>query len=276
MEYTETLYEVSDNVATITLNRPEKLNAWTGTMERQYRHALADAEGRDDVRVIILTGAGRGFCAGADMNHLADISQGGQSGSPASSDPMAQPGQSGNPREDYKKHYSFPLGVSKPIIGAINGAAAGLGFVHALYCDIRFASDKAKFTTAFVSRGLIAEHGISWMLPRLIGINNAMDLILSGRVITAQEALDMGLVGKVVPHDELMDTVREYAQNMAIYSSPRSTKVMKRQIYDALFTDLSTATDVADEAMRASLGCDDFKEGVKSFVEKRAPVFTGK
>lgn len=275
MDYQEILYDVSENIATITLNRPEKLNAWTGRMELEYRHALADAEDRDDVRVIILTGAGRGFCAGADMSMLSGLAE--RDGERDAVDvEVAQPGQGNGPiREDYRKHYSFPLSVKKPIIAAINGAAAGLGLVHTLYCDIRFASDTAKFGTAFVQRGLIAEHGISWLLPRLIGLNNAMDLLISGRIILADEALRMGLVGRVVPADELMETVRDYAKRIAVYSSPRSTGIIKGLVYDAQFSDLATAIDAADVEMAKSLACKDFKEGVASFVEKRTPAFTG-
>lgn len=275
MEYQAILYDVDDQIATITLNRPDRLNAWTNQMERDYRHAMADAEERDDVRVIIVTGAGRGFCAGADMDMLAGIGKGDYK-APEMTTPEAHPGQGNGCRPDYTKKYSWPLGVQKPIIAAINGAAAGLGLVNALYCDIRFASETAKFCTAFVRRGLIAEHGISWMLPRLIGMNNAMDLLLSGRVIMADEALAMGLVGKVYPADELMDAVRAYAKELAVYSSPRSTGIIKQLAYGALFTDLGSAIEAADKEMAESLGCDDFKEGVKSFVEKREPAFTGK
>ena len=275
MDYQDILYDVSEQIATITLNRPDRLNAWTSQMEIDYRHALADAETRDEVRVIIVTGAGRGFCAGADMSMLSGIAENDGMRAQKETD-IAQPGQANGPiRADFKKNYSFPPAVRKPIIAAINGAAVGLGLIHTLYCDIRFASDKAKFGTAFVQRGLIAEHGISWMLPRLIGLNNAMDLLLSGRIIQADEALRMGLVGRVVPAEELMDTVREYAKQIATYSSPRSTGIIKELVYDALFTDLATAIDEADKAMLTSLACNDFKEGVASFVEKRVPEFTG-
>ena len=275
MDYQDILYDVSEQIATITLNRPTRLNAWTNQMEIEYRHALADAETREEVRVIIITGAGRGFCAGADMNMLSGIAENDGLRAQKETD-IAQPGQAnGAIRADFKKNYSFPPAVQKPIIAAINGAAVGLGLIHTLYCDIRFASDTAKFGTAFVQRGLIAEHGISWMLPRLIGLNNAMDLLLSGRIILADEALRMGLVGRVVPAEELMDTVREYAKQIATYCSPRSTGIIKKLVYDAQFTDLATAIDEADKAMIPSLACNDFKEGVASFVEKRIPEFTG-
>ena len=270
MQNNELLYEVSDRIATLTLNRPDRLNAWTGQMELEYREALAEAEKSDEVRVIILTGAGRGFCAGADMAGLQSTAEGGESSGGSKREAM-QPGQGNGVSDNYKKHYSFPPAVSKPIIAAINGAAAGLGLVNALYCDMRFASDKAKFTTAFVRRGLIAEHGLSWLLPRLVGMHNAMDLTLSARVITAQEACEMGLVGKVFPADELMGAVREYAKDLATFSSPRSMGITKRLLWDAQFQTLGEAIDAADKEMALSLSTDDFREGVASFVEKRTP-----
>ncbi|MEK7793552.1 MAG: enoyl-CoA hydratase [Candidatus Hydrogenedentota bacterium] len=277
MEFTEVLYDVSDKIATVTLNRPDKLNAWTSTMDRQYRRAMADAESRDDVRVIIVTGAGKGFCAGADMGLLQAIgSDNATVGGNGSGEPLAEPGLKNNPRADFRAHYSWPPSVHKPIIAAINGAAAGLGFVHALYCDMRFASDTAKFTTAFAQRGLIAEYGLAWLLPRVVGMHNAMDLLLSARVIKADEAHSMGLVGKVFPHNDLMPAVREYAKQLTTLSSPRSHAVMKRQVWDAQFTDLASALDLAEKEMLESLACSDFREGVASFVEKRAPQFTGK
>jgi enoyl-CoA hydratase/carnithine racemase len=278
MTYKEILFDVRDQIATITLNRPEKLNAWTAIMESEYRHAMAEAESREDVRVIVVTGAGKGFCAGADMSMLSGIGQGNYE-APQGLAPEAAPGQhngSNATRLDYTKKYSWPLAIEKPIIAAINGAAAGLGLVNALYCDLRFAADTAKFSTAFVRRGLIAEHGISWLLPRIVGIDNALDLLLSGRTFLANEAKAMGLVTRVVPAGELMDTVRAYAKELAVWSSPRSTAVMKRQIYATLFSDLATAIDVADAEMMKSLACDDFREGVASFIEKREPAFTGK
>lgn len=273
MQNKEVLYEVSDRIATLTLNRPDKLNAWTGQMEVEYREALAEAEESGEVRVIILTGAGKGFCAGADMAGLQSQAKG-RNGSNGSRREAVQPEHVNGVSDNYKQHYSFPPAVSKPIIAAINGAAAGLGLVNALYCDMRFASDKAKFTTAFVRRGLIAEHGLSWLLPRLIGMHNAMDLTLSARVITAQEACDMGLVGKVFPADELMGAVRDYAKELATFSSPRSVGITKRLLWDAQFQTLGEAIDAANKEMALSLSTEDFREGVASFIEKRTPEWS--
>ena len=268
----EVLYDVKDRVATITLNRPEKLNAWTANMELEYRAAFAEAARDKDVRVILVTGAGRGFCAGADMGLLQSVMTGNVT--PGGGEHHHAAAVIGNPsRDDFKKLYSFPLAVPKPVIGAINGAAAGLGLVHALYTDIRFAADTAKFTTAFSQRGLIAEYGLAWLLPRLIGMHNALDLMYSARVITGTEAYDMGLVNKVVPADKLMEEARDYAIQLATLASPRSMGVIKRMAYEAQFQTLGEACDVAVDEMLQSLASDDFREGVASFLEKRKPSF---
>jgi enoyl-CoA hydratase/carnithine racemase len=163
--------QVDDGVALITLNRPERLNAWTDEMERAYFAALDECAASEHVRVIVVTGAGKGFCAGADMQQLQDLSDGSLSDS----------------EREARRPQSFPLSVPKPIIAAINGACAGIGLVQALMCDIRFGAEGAKFTTAFARRGLVAEHGISWILPRLVGPARALDLLLSGRVLLAGE-----------------------------------------------------------------------------------------
>jgi enoyl-CoA hydratase/carnithine racemase len=278
LEYQQIVYEVSEGLATVTLNRPEKLNAWTAHMEGEYRHALAAAEKDPDVRVIIVTGAGRGFCAGADMDLLSGLSQGRSLERVAGDEepPPASPGERPEVREDFRMLYTYPPAIQKPIIAAVNGAAAGLGFVHTLYCDVRIASDRARFGTVFARRGLIAEHGISWMLPRLIGVQNALDLLYSGRMIDAAEALAIGLVRRVVPHEDLIPTVRAYALELATLSSPRSIAIMKRQVYDALFQDLATANAVANDEMVRSFETEDFREGVASFLERRPPKFTGK
>ncbi len=274
MAYEQILSEVNDGVATITLNRPEKLNAWTGTMAEEVQDAMADAGKRADVRVIVLTGAGRGFCAGADMNNLSDISESGSTGSPENMRPVnIEDGL--NVSMDFKQRVSYFPQVPKPIIAAINGPVAGLGLVMTLYADIRFASDSAKFTTAFAKRGLIAEHGISWMLPQLIGLSNALDLLLSSRLIDAEEALHMGLVNKVIPTQDFQQAVRDYATEIARYVSPRSTKVMKQQVYNAQFQTLAEAIGTGNEEMVRSFDTEDFKEGVAHFIEKRHPKFTG-
>ena len=193
MAHEHILYDVADGVATITLNRPDRLNAWTGTMYREVRQAMRDASDDGAVRVIVLTGAGRGFCAGADMDALQGIQSSGRNAAPVDEpfDPSAP--------SDFAKTYSYFPAVPKPIIAAINGACAGLGLIVTLYADLRFASDAAVFTTAFSRRGLVAEHGISWLLPRLVGIANAADLLFSARRVSAAEAREIGLVNRVFP-----------------------------------------------------------------------------
>lgn len=241
MAYSEILYDVDGPVATVTLNRPQALNAWTGTMEEEVRAALTEASADDGVKAIILTGAGRGFCSGADMGNLNSIQEGASSGGPTSDSVRAVdnavPGGLHLPA-DFSMRYTYFPTVPKPIIAAINGPAAGLGLIMSLYCDVRFASDAAVFSTAFARRGLIAEHGISWILPKLVGHANALDITLSGRKFDAVEAKDMGLVSKVFPMESFMDEVKAYALELANLSSPRSIRVMKKQIYGALIQSL--------------------------------------
>jgi enoyl-CoA hydratase/carnithine racemase len=274
MPYEHIKFEKQDSVATITLNRPDKLNAWTRTMERDVRSAMDEAEQDDAVRVIILTGAGRGFCAGADMGLLSSIEDGSEKREPGAVYGTRPYNVAVQP--DYQTQYSYFPSISKPILGAINGPAAGLGMVVSLYCDMRFASRDAIFMTAFAKRGLIAEHGISWMLPRLIGHSAALDLLLSSRKVTAEEAHRLGLVNQVYDADALMPAVQAYAADLARNVSPRSMTVMKRQVYNAQFQSLSEAVAVGNEEMLKSFESDDFKEGVAHFIEKRAPKFSGR
>ncbi|MEC9347694.1 MAG: enoyl-CoA hydratase [Pseudomonadota bacterium] len=279
MSYSEITYGVDNGVATVTLNRPAQLNAWTRHMDGEVRAAMTEASQDDSVRAIILTGAGRGFCAGADMNLLGDIqdetaSMRGRIASVSAVD-NAMPGGLSLP-SDFAQRYSWLPTIPKPVIAAINGPCAGLGMVISLFCDVRFAADAAVFTTAFSRRGLIAEHGISWMLPTLVGHANALDLLLSGRKITADEAKDMGLVNKVVPLPELMDFTRAYAAEMATLVSPRSIRVMKTQVYRAMLQSLEEAILIANSEMPGSFDSEDFKEGVAHFVQRRAPKFTGR
>src|ERR1700704_2646699 len=184
--------------------------------------------------------------------------------------------QRANVRADFQKKYSYFPSLEKPVIAAVNGAAVGLGFIITLYCDLRFASDTARFGTAFAKRGLIAEYGMSWLLPRLIGPANALDLLFSARIVDGAEAARLGLVNQVFPQAEFMEKVRAYAKDLANSVSPRSMKVIKQQIYNAMFQSLGEAFEAAEEEMVKSLQCEDFKEGVAHFLEKRAPVFTGR
>lgn len=277
MAYEQILYTVADRIATITLNRPDKLNAWTATMEREARAAVEQGETDDTVRVIVLTGAGRGFCAGADMSLLGAVAKQGvteQVKGRALHNTAAEP--QGHVREDFQKKYSYLLATKKPVIAAINGPVVGLGLVIALYCDLRFASDAAHFSTVFARRGLIAEYGMAWMLPRIVGHSNALDLLFSGRTVDAAEALRMGLANRVFPHETFLDQVYAYARELTSKVSPRSLAVIKRQVYEAMFQSLREAFDVSEREMLASLDSLDFKEGVAHYLEKRSPSFVGR
>jgi enoyl-CoA hydratase/carnithine racemase len=252
---------VEDGVATLTLNRPERLNAWTDEMENAYFGLLDQCAASGDVRAIVVTGAGKGFCAGADMHQLQQLSG-------------AADAEGANGRARIQRRpQATPLSVPKPIIAAINGACAGIGLVQALMCDIRFAARAAKFTTAFARRGLVAEHGISWMLPRLVGPARALDLLLSGRVLLGDEAAELGLVNRAVEPEELLDFAVGYARDLARNCSPSSMATMKRQVYTDLQRPLADAVADADRLMLESFAKPDFAEGVASFVESREPTF---
>src|SRR3984885_14182706 len=234
----ESLYQVADRIATITLNRPDKLNAWTAIMEREVRSAVEEAERDENVRVIVLTGAGRAFCAGADMSILSTVAEKGLDAARTAQAVQKTHSKPDGVRDDFRHKYSYFPAVTKPMIAAINGPVVGLGLVIALYCDIRFASDAARFGTAFARRGLIAEYGMAWMLPRLVGHANALDLLLSARMIDAAEALRMGLANALHPREVFLEKVKEYAVDLASNVSPRSMRVIKRQVYDAMFQTL--------------------------------------
>ena len=273
-------YAVADRVATVTLNRPDRLNAWTGTMETELRAAMAGAARDDDARVILLTGAGRGFCAGADMSMLQ--SSAGESPEEAAARRreeaelrVAIPNRLDVPG-DFSRRYCYFPSVPKPVIAAVNGPAAGLGMVMSLYCDVRLAGDAAFFTTAFSRRGLIAEHGIDYMLVNLVGPAAALDMLLSARRVGAAEALQRGLVNAVFPAESFAADARAYALELAGSVSPRSMRVMKEQVWRTLGLRLGDAVRIANEEMIASLASEDFREGVAHFVEQRAPAFTGR
>jgi len=251
------LRSIEDGVAVLTLNRPDRLNAWTREMEHDYFQALEECGADEEVRVIVVTGAGRGFCAGADMGDLQALGSGGVE----------------LPESDGRRQQSFPRSIPKPVIAAINGAVAGIGLVQALMCDLRFAAAGAKFTTAFARRGLVAEHGISWILPRLVGPARALDLLLSGRIVLAEEAAELGLVNRVVAPEALMDETLAYARDLAANCSPASMAAMKAQVYADLDRDADTALAEANRLMVESFTRDDFREGVASFVERRPPAF---
>jgi enoyl-CoA hydratase/carnithine racemase len=258
---------LADGVAVLTLNRPDRLNAWTGEMENAYFGLLEECGRSDEVRVIVVTGAGRGFCAGADMNELQELGENGLDSKigAGAADPSRALAE--------RRPQSFPHSIPKPIIAAINGPCAGIGLVQALMCDLRFAAKGAKLTTAFARRGLVAEHGISWILPRLVGPARALDLLLSGRVVLAEEALELGLVNRALAPESLIEETLAYARELAVQCSPASMAAMKRQVYADLDRGLDDALEQADRLMLASFSGPDFVEGVTSFVERRDPSF---
>ena len=271
--YEEIIYEVSDPVATITLNRPAALNALTAKMLAEIRHAVAAAEQDKSVVGIVLTGAGRGFCPGMDMNALDSMSSGSSGAKDDLSHLQASPGDA-EMGENFRLAYTYLMSVRKPIIAAINGACAGLGFAIATLADLRIVERQAKFSTAFSQRGLIAEHGVSWTLPRLIGSGNALDLLWSARKFNGEEAKEIGLAERLVETGEALATAQEYVRNLAASAAPVSLQVMKSQVYRHLNLPLGEAIAETNDWMAQSLTKDDFREGVRSFIEKRPPQFT--
>ena len=270
--YQEIIYQVDDPVATITMNRPDQLNAFTTRMLAEIRHALAEAENDERVVGIILTGSGRGFCAGMDIGSLDNMS----SGSGGSGDDLsALAAAPGDPDlgENFQVAFTYLLSVRKPIVAAINGACAGLGFVFALLSDLRFVERQAKFSTAFSQRGLIAEHGASWLLPRLIGSGKALDLLWSSRKFDGEEAERLGLAERLCETGEAVATADSYLRELAASASPTSLRVIKAQVYRHMNMGLAEALRESNAWMDESLKREDFREGVRSFIERRPPRF---
>lgn len=251
------LESLEDGVLTISFNRPESRNAWNHQLEDALKNALNAADADPAVKVVVLTGAGKTFCPGPDPQA---ISSGASHRQVTASD------------DDFGQRYSYMLGLRKPVIAAINGAAAGVGLCLTLYCDLRFVAENARVTTAFARRGLIAEHGAAWMLPRLVGWMNATDLLLSARVLTAREAETLGLA-RCLAADGFLAAVQAYARDLAQNCSPRSMMIIKRQLRDAWFQSLAQATAVSTRETEQSLAAPDMAEGMASFVQKRPPQF---
>ena len=245
-----------NGVLLMTLNRPDRLNAWNNALEDQYFDLLDEAENDPEVRAVVITGAGRGFCSGADLDDLRLAE---------TFDPDA-PLPTRRPR-------NYPMSLRKPLIAAINGAAVGLGLVEALYCDVRFASPSAKLITAFARRGLIAEYGISWLLPRVVGQSRTLDLLMSGRTVLGDEALRIGLVDYVVEPEQLVEAAMTYAVDLAANCSPTSMAIIKDQVRRDQESSLEDSIIRADSLMFESFVGADLKEGVASYSERRPPRF---
>lgn len=253
------LCSINNRVAVLTLNRPDRGNAWTVPMEMEYFDLLRECERNPQVQVIILTGAGKSFCPGLDTSDLGNIAA----------------GKTAVPSTD-RRPSTYPTTISKPIIAAINGACAGIGLIQTLVCDVRFAAAGVKITTAFARRGIMAEHGIAWLLPRIVGTGRAMDLLLSGRVILSEEALELGLVNRVFPREDLMAETVAYAEDLAANCSPIAMATIKAQVYAAAESSMEAARSQAiglwNDRHRSH---PDFREGIQSYVEKRPPHFAG-
>ena len=275
MSFQEVIYQVEDGVAVVTLNRPDRLNAMTLTMAGEIRAAMQQASDDTAVRVIVLTGAGRGFCAGADAARL----QSRASGDAVDEDqtlPFTGAIEGGLDLPDaFAAKYAWIASVPKPVIAAVNGPAVGVGMVLPMFADIRFAADTARFGTAFTKRGLVPEYGLAWLLPRLIAPSKAFDLLYSARLVDAHEALEMGLVDRVYPTNELQAAVMDYAREMAKGVSPRSTRVVKELVYQGLDQDFDKAMARSLDEMAEAGKSDDFREGIAAWKDKRAPDFTG-
>jgi enoyl-CoA hydratase/carnithine racemase len=263
-------YEVRDRVATVTLARPHRMNAWTGTMHAEYRACVAEAEDDRSVRVLVVTGEGRAFCAGADLEALDANADAGRYDDGLRGD-VAHPGYGIRPEFDHP--FAFHFGLAKPVIAALNGAAAGVGLVLACFCDLRFAAGDAKLTTSAPRLGLPAEYGLSWLLPRIVGLGRANDLLLSSRVVLGGEAAAMGLVNAAIPADELLDFTYGYAARLAAEVSPASLRETKRQIYADLHGDVGTAVARSVALTERMVGEPDYAEGVRAWIDKRQPRF---
>jgi len=271
--YEEIIYQVDDPVATITLNRPHALNAWTDRMGLEVRHAVAAAEADPRVVGIVITGAGRGFCAGADMNRLSAVSAGTYAAETLPDDLASDPGDPSFGDDLYLGTHTYLLSVPKPVIAAINGPVAGMAVPIVLSCDLRFMATDAVLVTAFAQRGLVAEWSISWLLPRLVGPAVALDLLFSSRKVTGVEAAALGLVNAALPREQVLSHAQQYVRDLAATSSPTSMAIMKRQVYQQLHAGMLEAEREARLLMRESFDRPDFREGVNSFVERRPPAF---
>jgi enoyl-CoA hydratase/carnithine racemase len=259
------LYRVEDGLAIITLNRPEKLNALSRAMVADIRRIATEAEQDPGIFALCITGTGRGFCSGHEIEAVLAATN------RPTAPTAAAHGHNG--AGELPALFSFLLRVTKPILAAVNGVTAAGGFVLAMMCDMRFASDAASFTVGFSNRGLVAEHGLSWLLPRQIGTSRALDLLWSSRRVSADEALRIGLVDRVAPAGRELQEVISYVREMRAKVSPRALADMKEQVYGDLSEDFTSAVLEAERRTQLSLAHPDVREGARSFMERRPPTF---
>lgn len=271
------LYTVRDNVGVITLNRPDSLNALTTEMHQVLNKVFVQAYHDKSARVIVLTGAGRAFCAGADMERLDMLI-----GTRGKNFDIPRPGERPLPVFDgvdappeLLNTYLFPMAMKKPVIAAVQGPCVGIALALAISCDVRFVSDSAFFSTPFAQLGLIAEFGLAWLLPRLVGQGVTNDILLSGRRVMAQEAVQVGLANRVVAGESLLDEAMAYARDIAMRAAPASTRKIKQQLLRAQSQSYAESTGEAWDLLMEALAQDDFIEGVNSFLEKRPSRFVG-
>lgn len=270
MELKTTTYQVRGRVGLITLNRPDRGNAWTGRMDTEYRWCLQRAEDDPAVRVIVINGAGKRFCVGGDSQALeGHADRGGYDR--GLSDEQATPGY--GVHADFDEPFASHFGLTKPIIAAVHGAAAGIGLSLVAFCDLRFAAEGTKFTTAHGKLGLPAEYGLSWMLPRVVGTTRAMELLLSSRVFLAGEAHDIGFLNDVFAEDELLPRVLAYAEDLASSVAPGSLRETRRQVYLDLHRGAGESVADSMRLLNEMMGTDEYRQGVKALVEKRPPGF---
>jgi enoyl-CoA hydratase/carnithine racemase len=263
-DYADLLYDVTNNIATITLNRPDRLNAISGPMLTSFSQALRDADSDRDVRVIILTGAGRGFCAGLDLKDLAAGTGIGSNGG-------------GGAGARFDLNCSPPIvlhNTDKPVICAVNGAAAGYGMDIALGCDIRIGSTEAKLAAVFAKRGILPESGGTWLSPRLIGWAKAAEIAFKGQTLTAQEALALGLMNAVVEPEVLMKTAHEWASEIAA-NAPLAVQSTKRMMRLGLDETFEANVHHVYLQLLPLFRTEDFREGVQAFMQKRPAQFKG-
>ena len=272
MELKTINYEISDGIATIIFNRPHRMNAWTGRMHTEYRYTLNEADLNDEVRAIVLTGAGRSFCVGADSRALeGHVAKGGYD--PGTPEAMVDPGQ--GVQKEFQASFAYHFGLSKPVIAAINGPAAGVGLVLACYADLRFAIPGIKLTTAHGKLNFPAEYGLSWLLPRMIGLSRANDLLLTSRVFMSEEARDIGLVNRLCPRETLMQETYDYVSHMIEVVSPASLRQTRWQVYRDLHRDVASAVEDSESLIYEMSRDNDYREGISAFIEKRKPKWTG-